>query len=286
MKVILHDGAEIFVEVKGVSSNRSILLPVNPNKLPEKEAEEKRKWGVDPDLGRKIIDSLADRYRVIAFDYEGHVMEYPKSNLTPENITNDFLAIADAVNAETFAYYGYSWLALCGMQLAIRSNRLQALIMGGFPPLNGIYKEMLIVTEQAYKMSLEQKTKKKDINTKYQDFTNYEDYDWSDSTLETSPNQTGQFLKLYESLKTFNDKDAQNDICCSKLCFVGDKDSISYPENWGGILVDIGNKVINSKLELESFGWFVQILKDCDHTKAMQPDKVIPILLSFLLDNY
>lgn len=36
------------------------------------------------------------------------------------------------MNIKKFSYYGYSWLALVGLQLAIRTNRLESLIMGGF----------------------------------------------------------------------------------------------------------------------------------------------------------
>jgi hypothetical protein len=44
---------------------------------------------------------------------------------------------ARAAGAERFAYYGYSWLALSGLQLAIRTDRLAALVMGGFDDLVG-----------------------------------------------------------------------------------------------------------------------------------------------------
>jgi hypothetical protein len=53
--------------------------------------------------------------------------------------------VADAAGAARFAWYGYSWLALAGLQLAIRTDRLTALAMG-WPPLGGPYAEMLRVT--------------------------------------------------------------------------------------------------------------------------------------------
>src|SRR5439155_5037845 len=72
---------------------------------------------------------------------------------TPANTASDLLAVADAVEADRFAYYGYSWLAMIGLQLAIRTDRLSALIIGGFPPLNGPYEEMLRVTTATYEMA-------------------------------------------------------------------------------------------------------------------------------------
>jgi pimeloyl-ACP methyl ester carboxylesterase len=89
---------------------------------------------------------------VLAFDYEGHVLATPKPDtLTPVNVAGDILAVADAAGAERFAYYGYSWLAMGGLQLAIRTDRLWALAMGGYPPVDGPYAEMLQVTAAAHR---------------------------------------------------------------------------------------------------------------------------------------
>src|SRR5258708_20367483 len=105
-----------------------------------------RQYGTDPAMGQSLIKGLRDAFRVVAFAYEGQCLRRPKpETLTPANAASDLLAVADAVGAHRFAYYGYSWLALIGLQLAIRTDRLSALIMGGFPPLNGPYEEMLRV---------------------------------------------------------------------------------------------------------------------------------------------
>jgi pimeloyl-ACP methyl ester carboxylesterase len=113
-----------------------LLIPVNPTPVKGEAAEEMRRWGADPALGRSLMEGLMDIATVVAFDYEGHVLAAPKPDtLTPSNISSDMLAVADAAGADDFAYYGYSWLALVGLQLAIRTDRLTALVMGGFPPL-------------------------------------------------------------------------------------------------------------------------------------------------------
>ncbi|MFD2329031.1 alpha/beta fold hydrolase [Cohnella sp. GCM10020058] len=152
IEVAMHDGHPLQVEAEG--DGPAILLPVNPWPLEGPKAEEMRKWGTDPALGRTLIDGLRDRYRVIAFDYEGHALSKPKPDtLTPDHVAADFLAIADAASAGRFAYYGYSWLALAGMQLALRTDRLSALIMGGYPPVGGPYREMLQVTKATHAMS-------------------------------------------------------------------------------------------------------------------------------------
>jgi hypothetical protein len=63
----LHDDSTIAVEVHG--QGPTVLLPVNPEPVEGPQAEELRKWGVDPALGRTLIDGLSDVFRVVAFDY-------------------------------------------------------------------------------------------------------------------------------------------------------------------------------------------------------------------------
>ncbi|HJU03158.1 MAG TPA: hypothetical protein VJ966_18330, partial [Actinomycetes bacterium] len=152
VQVRLHDDSTIPVEVDG--HGPTVLLPVNPRPVEGPEAEELRRWGVDPALGRSLIDGLSDAFRVVAFDYEGHVLQVPKPDtLTPANVAADLLAVADAAGADRFAWYGYSWRAVCGLQLAVRTDRLTALAMGGYPPLDGPYAEMLTVTRATHDLA-------------------------------------------------------------------------------------------------------------------------------------
>ncbi len=116
-EAVLHDGSSIAFTVQG--DGPAILLPVSLATHTPVEAETLRQWGADPDLGPNLIAGLARTNRVIAADYEAHRMATPAaSTLTPGNIAADFLAIADAAAVDRFAYYGYSWLALSGLQLA------------------------------------------------------------------------------------------------------------------------------------------------------------------------
>ncbi|WDV30465.1 hypothetical protein OIM90_00710 [Streptomyces sp. AD16] len=147
----LHDGTRVAYEIHG--SGPAVLLPVDPMPKEGAPAEELRRWGMDPALGRILADGLGDAFQVIAFDYEGHRMRHPAAALTPGHLAADLLAVADAAGAGRFAYYGYSWLALAGLQLALRTDRLAALAMGGFPPLGGPYAQMLRVTAAAHAMA-------------------------------------------------------------------------------------------------------------------------------------
>ncbi|MCZ2524939.1 alpha/beta fold hydrolase [Streptomyces sp. HB2AG] len=288
----LHDGSTVEAEVHG--DGPALLLPVDPRPAEGPRAEEMRRWGADPELGRSLVDGLRDAFRVIAFDYEGHVMEKPKPDtLTPANVAADLLAVADAAGADRFAYYGYSWLALGGLQLAIRTDRLSALVMGGFPPLGGPYAEMLRVTEAAHAMASapQEPPPARDVREapdappvpEAQDVPDASgEFDWSSVEATATEPQTRQFVTLYRALRGFDDLAAQARVGCPRLCFVGSADEIPYGERWGGVHVSMAGPVVNRRAELEALGWDVRVLDGLDHTQAMQADRVLPVLRPWL----
>ncbi|MGI5268031.1 alpha/beta fold hydrolase [Nonomuraea sp. CA-218870] len=264
-KAGLHDGSTIEIQVHGAGP--TVLLPVDPEPAEGERAEAMRAWGADPALGRSLMEGLGDRFRVAAFDYEGHVLAHPKpATLTPDNIAADLLAVADAVGAARFAYYGYSWLALSGLQLALRTDRLDALVMGGFPPVGGPYREMLAVTRATLGLAGTATGKEATPG------------DWSTVEVDLSDAQARQFVTLYEALQDFDDLAAQRRITCPRLCFAGSADLIEYDERWGGTRVDIAGPIVRRRAELEALGWTVAVLDGLDHAQAMQPANALPVL--------
>ncbi|SEN60618.1 alpha/beta fold hydrolase [Nonomuraea pusilla] len=279
----LHDGNTMDIEVHG--QGPTVLLAVNPTPAQGERAEEMRRWGMDPALGRSLIDGLSGSYRVVAFDYEGHVMGVPKpGTLTPDAIAADLLAVADAAGAGRFAYYGYSWLALSGLQLAIRTDRLSALVMGGFPPVAGPYAEMLAVTRATHGMAATPAAAPAGAQAgDGQEGGGQEgggEYDWSSVEMTLSEEQTRQFVTMYEALQGFDDRAVRLD--CPRLCFAGSADVIPYGERWGGVTVDIAGAFARHRAEMESLGWDVEVLDGLDHTGAMQPPNVLPVLVPWL----
>lgn len=275
----LHDGSAIEIEVHGAGP--TLLLPVNPQPVTGPQAEAMRAWGADPALGHSLITSLRDVFRVVAFDYEGHLLRTPQpDSLTPASASSDLLTIADAVGADRFAYYGYSWLALIGLQLATRTDRLSALVMGGFPPLNGPYAAMLRVTTATHEMAVAAAA-----NTD-EDAADQpppvEAGDWSSVQVTLSPDQTQQFVTLYQALEGFDDRAAQAHLTCPRLCFAGSADDIQYGPKWGDVVVSIAGPLIAERAELERLGWEVRVLEGLDHLQAMQAKRVVPILRSWL----
>jgi pimeloyl-ACP methyl ester carboxylesterase len=267
-EAILHDGSTIEIEVHGAGP--TLLLPVNPQPVTGPQAEQMRQYGTDPALGQSLIKGLSDAFRVVAFDFEGQCLRRPKpETLTPANAASDLLAVADAVGAHRFAYYGYSWLALIGLQLAIRTDRLSALIMGGFPPLNGPYEEMFRVTTATYEMA-----------SGARPMPSADESEWSGFSL--SRDQTRQFVTLYQALQGFDDRAAQARLTCPRLCFVGSKDEIQYSKSWGNVHVSLAGPIVRGQAQLSDLGWDVQVLDGLDHIQAMQATQVVPILRSWL----
>ncbi|MGI5240916.1 alpha/beta fold hydrolase [Dactylosporangium sp. CA-139066] len=276
VEVRLHDGSIVEAEVAGAGP--AVLLPVNPVPVDGPRGEELRRWGADPELGRKLVDGLRDRHRVIAFDYEGHLLASPQPDtLTPDTIAADLLAVADAGGAERFAYYGYSWLAVAGLQLALRTDRLTGLAMGGYPPLDGPYEEMLTVTRATHALAVEAAGAPPQPASEPTD-----EIDWSSVVMTLSPAQTRQWVTLYEALQGFDERAALARIGGARMCFVGSRDEISYDERWGGVSVSMAAPAVEHRAELERLGWDVRVLDGLDHMGAMQAAVVVPMLREWL----
>jgi pimeloyl-ACP methyl ester carboxylesterase len=265
----LHDGSAIRLTVRG--DGPAILLPVSTALIEGEAAEQMRAWGADPNAGHDLAAGL-DGLRVITADYEGHRATHPAGKtLTAEAVAHDLLAIADAAGADRFAYYGYSWLALAGLQLAIRTDRLTGLAMGGYPPLGGPYAAMLAVTRSAHRQALENQADPpapKEV----------EPGDWDSSELTATPEQTGQYVTLYESLLSFDEAAALKTITIARLAFAGADDVIEYGAKWDHARVDIGPALAANEEELEATGWRVEVLPGKDHMSAMHAAVVLPLL--------
>lgn len=275
VEAVLHDGSSITVTMQG--DGPALLLPVRLEPYPSAEAGTIRKWGGDPDLGPALVRGLSGSNRVIAADYEGHRMAYPAADtLTPDNLAADLLAIADAAGADVFGYYGYSWLALSGLQLALRTDRLRALVMGGFPPVEGPYRSMLAVTRAAHAMSGQEP------DPAAAPVADAEPGDWDSVSVQTTEAQTRQFVTLYEALQGFDDVTAAVPHGLPRLAFAGADDHIDYSPQWGGARVQIGEPLARHQEELIAAGWDVQVLPGLDHLGAMHSSVVLPLLTGWL----
>jgi glutaredoxin-related protein len=281
----LTDESEINVGLVGNPDSTTIMLPVAKESVYGQEAENLKLWGVDPELGKHFVEGLMDKFQILFFDYEGHRLQHPNpENLTPESIVTDLLTIANEMNVKKFSYYGYSWLALVGLQLAIRTDRLESLIMGGFPPIDGPYKEMMVVINKTYEQALSNQNSSI-INEQYH--ISPKKVDWDNIQVKVDTNQTKQFVTMYENLMELDDREIQHKLVIPRLAFAGEKDTIVYGENFGNVTVDIIGILQKNKQELEHLGWNIEILKgnDMDHTKAMQPVTVLSLIKPWLIKS-
>lgn len=187
--------------------------------------------------------------------------------------------MADAAGADRFAYYGYSWLALAGLQLAIRTDRLTALAMGGFPPLAGPYGQMLTVTRAAHRMALASRDKQPDSAV------DIRPGDWDAVEFSQTPDQTQQYVTLYESVQNFDERTALDRLSIPRLAFAGANDNITYGPRWDSAYVAIADPLSRHRDELIRQGWTVELIPDTDHMSAMQVGNVLPILIPWLKAN-
>jgi pimeloyl-ACP methyl ester carboxylesterase len=232
----LHDGTNI--QVLAVGRGPHLLLPARMQPHDVDTATAMRQWGADPDVGPTLIRGLADICTVVVADCEGHRLAHsaPRT-LTRDNITTDLLAIADAAGASTFACYGYSWLALAAFQLALRTNRLTCLVMGGFPPIDGPYAAMLAVTRAAHAMAVAETI------SSHPDGADIPPGDWGAVRVQTDAEQTQQFLTLCETLQDVDDATASRRLDIPRFCFTGELDNIDYGPGWGDIRVAIADAI-------------------------------------------
>jgi pimeloyl-ACP methyl ester carboxylesterase len=239
-----HDGSDTHFEVHGTGPPLLAYARARPPRGPLGAPSRALKSG--------LLASLADRYRVVLMDYPAPAKP---ATLTPDNVTRDLLAVADAAGAERFAWYGYSWGAVVGYQLATTTDRVTALLTGGFPPLAGPYAQMLRLAE-----SYAGKADRLRLPHKLRDGLR-------------------QWVTYYQGLQAYDDLSAQDRFTMPRRVFVGSEDHVKLG---GERIASLGGTVVRHRAELERVGWEVEVLDGLNHRTAMQPDLVVSQLADFL----
>jgi pimeloyl-ACP methyl ester carboxylesterase len=132
-----------------------------------------------------------------------------------------------------------------GIQLALATDRLTALVCGGWPPIDGPYDLMLELAGNATAAG----TMSRPEARQYQ-------------TLYTGP------------LQEFDDRAAQAQITCPRMCLVGDEDDIY---NSG-----VARRIITNRTTLETLGWDIVVLPGKDHMTALEPEVYVPAVATWL----
>jgi pimeloyl-ACP methyl ester carboxylesterase len=203
------------------------------------------------------LDRLTDRYQVLLVDYPsiGNSRDIAPHELTADRVCADLLGVASAAGFGRFAYWGYSWSGAVGLQLASRTDRLSALVIGGWPPLDGPYDDILAAARR--KLGSPEPSSMKVLR---------------------SPAQYAQWIHFYESLRGWHERDAVARIACPRLVYFGEKGDLVE----AGIPVTIASNIRRRRATLELLGWTVHEIAGADHGGAALPEPVVPMVRRFL----
>jgi pimeloyl-ACP methyl ester carboxylesterase len=195
---------------------------------------------------RGYYDQLTDRYRVVVID--NSTFENSRANIdasqTADRVCADILAVADAAGVDRFAWFGFSFGGVVGLQLASRTGRLSALVCGGWPPLGGQYAETLA----------------------------YAEAEAAQGRAITST------VTFYRSIREWPEREAVSKFTCPRMAFAGNKDEFEA----GAQRIRIGPLIAEHRAELERMGWTVQLIDGFGHGLGGRPDVIMPILKRFL----
>lgn len=203
------------------------------------------------------LNALTDRYRVLLVDYPGigASRDIAPHELTADRVCADLLGVADAAGFERFAYWGYSWSGAVGLQLASRTERLSALVIGGWPPLGGPYREILAAAQ-----------------------LKLPNPEASSLKVLRSPAQYAQWIHYYASMLDWPEHEAVARIGCPRLVyFGGDGDLVE-----AGIPVTIASHIRQHRAELERQGWVVHEQPGQGHGGMALPQFAVPPVRAFL----
>jgi pimeloyl-ACP methyl ester carboxylesterase len=203
------------------------------------------------------LNRLTDRYRVLRVDYPsiGGSRDISPEALTADRVCDDLLTVASAAGFDRFAYWGYSWGAAVGLQLAARTDRLTALVLGGWPPLGAPYQGLLEAT----------RLKQSDPES-------------SSMKVLRSKAQYRQWATYYGSMLSWPEAESVAHITCPRMVyFGGDGDLIE-----AGIPIAIATIIRERQATLEAHGWAVRELPGQGHGVCMAPELVVPPVRHFL----
>lgn len=215
---------------------------------------------IDPAMGELCegyISRLADRYRVLVADYPslGRSATIPPLEFTAARASSDMLSVADAAGFSRFAWYGYSLGAAIGLQIATHTDRLTALVTGGWSPLGGLYAAMgraaLVNVDHPPPYALR---------------------------VLRNPAQYRQWATFWNSLSAWPEAVAVPRIRCPRMAIAG---GIAVAEA-GGMIIPYGAVLAQHRGELESLGWQVELLEGRSHEDCVEPAVTVPAVRAFL----
>jgi pimeloyl-ACP methyl ester carboxylesterase len=190
------------------------------------------------------IRRLGDRYRLLMADYP-HVGSKAKNGtlLTVEDVCKDLLSLAGAAGMDRFAAVGYSFGGNVVLQLATRSHRVAALVVGGWPAIDGPYDLLLQTTQKLEKESPDRP-------------------------------EISRYVNYYKSLQDWPERAEVAKLTCPRLNYVDATD---------GDDTDFIGRFRRNKSALQKLGWdTAEVNSGKGHPGGLMPDIACPVIRSFL----
>jgi pimeloyl-ACP methyl ester carboxylesterase len=239
-------GADAWFEVHGNPNGLNVFLagPVFSRTLVPTNIK------LQTQIKEGYIRHLGDLYKLLMSDYPHLEITTKNQNatrMTVENVCKDYLAVADAAGMDRFAAAGYSWGGNSVLQLATRSHRVAALVVGGWPVIDGPYQMLLKTVQKLHQESPERA-------------------------------EIGRYVNYYESLQDWPERAEIARLTCPRLNYIDASD---------GDDTDFIGRFRRNKKTLQELGWETAEVNSGDgHFGGVMPDIACPVIRTFLDKHY
>ena len=201
------------------------------------------------------VDCLQREFLLILADYPrgiGRTGNPQGPAYNPDVAAAEYECIADTIGLGRFGWLGYSFGGAMGIQLACRTNRIAALAVGGFPPMNAPFQRLIDITAEMAKAG---------------------------ATLPQyiEPGVLGSTIGFYTPLLNWSERAEISRLSMPRLVFMGDRDGTREDER----ALPLADSLMAVEDELRGLGWQVRWLPGEDHSSAIRPEASLPLVQAF-----
>jgi pimeloyl-ACP methyl ester carboxylesterase len=163
-------------------------------------------------------------------------------------------SIANGAGVDRFAWLGYSFGGAIGVQLACRTNRISAVAIGGWPPLNAPFRFMY------------------EFLTKMSEAPPH-------ALRHVDPRNLLTAASFYRSLIDWPERQEIAKLRMPRLVFMGDRDRAqSLPPSWS---VPLAELLRAAEDDLRALHWEICWLAGQEHLSAIRPEISLPSVRRF-----
>ena len=241
------DGTDIWFETHGDPRRPAIFLgPHFYASFGRTDGDDTQSW----------IDGLKEEFFLITADYPrgfgrtGHPLGM---DFTPDVAAEEYARIADAAGVGRFGWVGYSYGGAMGVQVACRSGRVSALAVGGFPPLQAPFREMVEITTRMAASP--------------------------PPGWDVDPKLLWSSVGFYTPLQNWRERDEVSKLTIPRMAFMGTADE-GVPAQ--GVDTPLAVILREAQHELDAMGWRIAWLEGGDHMTTIQASMSLPVVRDFL----